>query len=165
MIIVSDTTPISELTKVEYLDLLPQLFGKVVIPQGVFNELQIGQHPAAFIVQNLAWLEVVTVDNQQLVEELQKSFNLHNGESEAIALAEEIGASQLLIDEKAARKVAKARKLPIIGTMGILLLAKRRGLLDSVKDVLNEMQAKGTRISVSLYEQVLTLAGENQGDY
>ena len=70
MIIVSDTTPISELAKVEYLDLLPQLFGKVVIPQGVFNELQIGQHPAAFIVQNLAWLEVVTVDNQQLVEEI-----------------------------------------------------------------------------------------------
>lgn len=165
MIIVSDTTPISELAKVEYLNLLPQLFGKVVIPQGVFNELQIGQHPAAFIVQNLAWLEVVTVDNQQLVEELQNSFNLHNGESEAIALAEEIGASQLLIDEKAARKVAKGRKLPIIGTMGILLLAKRRGLLDSVKDVLNEMQAKGTRISVRLYEQVLTLAGENQGDY
>ncbi|NES71201.1 MAG: DUF3368 domain-containing protein [Okeania sp. SIO2D1] len=164
MIIVSDTTPISELAKVEYLDLLPQLFGKVVIPQGVFNELQIGQHPAAFIVQNLAWLEVVTVDNQQVVEELQKSFNLHLGESEAIALAEEIGASQLLIDEKAARKVAKARKLPIIGTMGILLLAKRRGLLDSVKDVLNEMQVKGTRISVSLYEQVLTLAGENQGN-
>lgn len=156
MIIVSDTAPISELAKVEYLDLLPQLFGKVVIPQGVFNELQIGQHPAAFIVQNLAWLEVVTVDNQQLVEELQKSFHLHLGESEAIALAEEIGASQLLIDEKAARKVALARKLPIIGTMGILLLAKRRGLLDSVKDVLNEMQAKGTRISVSLYGQVLT---------
>ena len=165
MIIVSDTTPISELAKVEYLDLLPQIFGKVVIPQGVFNELQIGQHPVAFIVQNLAWLEVVTVDNQQLVEELQKSFNLHLGESEAIALAEEIGASQLLIDEKAARKVALRRKLPIIGTMGILLLAKRRGLLDSVKDVLNEMQAKGTRISVRLYEQVLTLAGENQGDY
>ncbi len=156
MTIVSDTTPISELAKVEYLEKLPQIFGKVMIPQGVFNELQIGQHPAAFIVQNLAWLEVVTVDNQQLVEELQKSFNLHDRESEAIALAEEIGASQLLIDEKAARKVAKARKLPIIGTMGILLLAKRRGLLDSVKDVLNEMQAKGTRISVRLYGQVLT---------
>lgn len=165
MIIVSDTTPISELAKVEYLDLLPQLFGKVVIPQGVFNELQIGQHPAAFIVQNLVWLEVVTIDNQELVEELQKSFNLHLGESEAIALAEEIGASQLLIDEKAARKVALARNLPIIGTMGILLLAKRQGLLESVKDVLNEMQVKGTRISLRLYGQVLTLAGENQTDF
>jgi predicted nucleic acid-binding protein len=133
MIVVSDTTPISELAKVDHLDLLPKLFDKIVIPQGVFNELQIGRHPAAKFVQNLSWLEVVTVGNQQVVEELQKSFNLHLGESEAIALAEEIGASQLLIDEKAARKIAMARKLPLIGTMGILLLAKRRGLLDRLR--------------------------------
>ncbi|MCG6137548.1 MAG: DUF3368 domain-containing protein [Nostoc sp. LLA-1] len=163
MIIVSDTTPISELAKVEHLDLLPKLFGKVLIPHGVFNELQVGQHPAAEFVQNLSWIEVVKVENQLVVEELQKSFNLHLGESEAIALAEEIGASQLLIDEKAARKVAMVRKLPLIGTVGILLLAKRRGLLDSVKDILDEMQVKGTRISDRLYLQVLTLAEEIKG--
>ncbi|MEG4228507.1 hypothetical protein QUA35_20045 [Microcoleus sp. N9_B2] len=121
MIIVSDTTPISELAKVDRLDLLPQLFGKVVIPKGVFDELQVGQHPAAKIVQNLSWLEVVTVNNLQVVEDLQGSFNLDLGESEAIALAEEMNAAQLLIDEKAARRVAAARKLPLIGTMGVLL--------------------------------------------
>jgi predicted nucleic acid-binding protein len=164
MIIVSDTTPISELAKVDHLDLLPKLFGKVVIPQGVFNELQVGEHPAAKLVQDLSWLEVVTVDNQQLVRELQQSFKLDLGESEAIALAEEIRASQLLIDERAARKVAMARKLPLIGTVGILLLAKRRGLLDSVKDVLDEMQAQGMRISDRLYVQVLTLAQEQDGE-
>lgn len=71
MIIVSDTTPISELAKVDHLDLLPKLFGKVVISQGVFDELQVGKHPAAKLVQDLPWLEVVTVDNQQLVRELQ----------------------------------------------------------------------------------------------
>lgn len=98
MIIVSDTTPISELAKVEHLDLLPKLFGKVLIPHGVFNELQVGQHPAAEFVQNLSWIEVVKVENQQVVEELQKSFNLHLGESEAIALAEEIGASFSVVD-------------------------------------------------------------------
>lgn len=160
MIIVSDTTPISELAKVGYLNLLPQLFGKVVIPQGVFDELQMGQHPASELVQNLSWLEVVTVHHQQVIDELQKSFNLDLGESEAIALAEEIRASQLLIDEKAARKVASARKLPLIGTMGILLLAKRRGLLNNVTDVLNQMRGQGTRISDKLYEQVLVLAQE-----
>ena len=164
MIIVSDTTPISELAKVDHLDLLPKLFGKVVIPQGVFNELQVGEHPAAKLVQDLSWLEVVTVDNQQLVRELQQSFKLDLGESEAIALAEEIRASQLLIDERAARKVAMARKLPLIGTVGILLLAKRRGLLDSVRDVLDEMQAQGMRISDRLYVQVLTLAQEQDGE-
>lgn len=109
-------------------------------------------------------MEVVTVDNQQVVRELQQSFKLDLGESEAIALAEEISASQLLIDERAARKVAMARKLPLIGTVGILLLAKRRGLLDSVKDVLDEMQAQGMRISDRLYVQVLTLAQEKDGE-
>ncbi len=164
MIIVSDTTPISELAKVDHLNLLPKLFGKVVIPQGVFDELQVGEHPAAKLVQNLSWLEVVTVDNQQLVRELQQSFKLDLGESEAIALAEEISASGLLIDERAARKVAMAQKLPLIGTVGILLLAKRRGLLDSVKDVLDEMQEQGMRISDRLYVQVLTLAQEKDGE-
>ncbi|MDD1421689.1 DUF3368 domain-containing protein [Dolichospermum sp. ST_sed1] len=162
MIIVSDTTPISELAKVNHLDLLAKLFGKVIIPQGVFDELQIGQHPAAQLVQNLSWLEVIKVNNQQLVQELQESLKLDLGESEAIALAEEIGASQLLIDEKAARKVAIARKLPLIGTVGVLLLAKRRGLLDSVKSVLDEMQAQGMRISDRLYVQVLILAQEQK---
>ncbi|WP_254175322.1 hypothetical protein [Planktothrix pseudagardhii] len=63
MIIVSDTTPISELAKVELLDLLPQIFGKVVIPQGVFDELQTGQHPAASFVQNLAGLILYPSEN------------------------------------------------------------------------------------------------------
>ncbi|BAZ79967.1 DUF3368 domain-containing protein [Sphaerospermopsis kisseleviana CS-549] len=87
-------------------------------------------------------------------------MKLDLGESEAIALAEEIGASQLLIDEKAARKFAIARKLPLIGTVGVLLLAKRRGLLASIQGVLDEMQAQGMRISDRLYVQVLTLAQE-----
>ncbi|MGL4883211.1 MAG: DUF3368 domain-containing protein [Waterburya sp.] len=95
-----------------------------------------------------------------MVEELQQAGKLDLGESEAIILAEEIGARQLLIDEKAARRVAKARNLPLIGTMGILLLGKRQGYLENVKDVLDQMQQQGTRISDRLYAQVLTLAQE-----
>ena len=160
MIIVADTTPISELTKVGYLDLLPTMFGEVIIPEAVFNELKVGRHPAAVIVSELSWLKVLTLNNSQQVKELQEKFNLDLGESEAIVLAEEIGAQQLLIDEKAARRVATEKKLPLIGTMGILLLAKRRGFVSSVKDILDEMQKQGTRISNRLYLQVLTLADE-----
>jgi predicted nucleic acid-binding protein len=160
MIIVADTTSISELAKVNYLNLLPKLFGRVIIPQGVYDELKTGQHPAAKIVQELSWLDVVAVNNRLVVEELQKVGNLDLGESEAIALAEEMGADQLLIDEKAARRVAMARNLPLIGTMGILLLAKRQGELENVKDILDQMQQQGTRISNRLYHQVLILAKE-----
>ncbi|MGA0201504.1 MAG: DUF3368 domain-containing protein [Prochlorotrichaceae cyanobacterium] len=162
MIIVSDTTPISELTKVGKLDLLPQLFGIVVIPQAVFDELSVGNHPAAKIVADLTWLEVKTVANQQLVSMLQELLYLDLGESEAIALAEELGADQLLIDERAARRVAADRKLSLIGTMGVLLLAKRQQLLGEIKPVLDEMRKQGTRISDRLYEKVLTLAEERE---
>jgi predicted nucleic acid-binding protein len=160
MIIVSDTTPISELAKVNYLNLLPKLFGRVVIPQGVYDELTTGWHPAAKLVQKLSWLDVVAVKNRWVVEELQQFSNLDLGESEAIALAEEINADQLLIDEKAARRVAMTRNLPLIGTMGVLLLAKRQGEIENVKKVLDQMQQQGTRISDRLYTQVLILAKE-----
>ena len=147
MIIVADTTPISELAKVNYLNLLPKLFGRMVIPQGVYDELTTGRHPAAELVQKLSWLDVVAVNNRLVVKELQQVSNLDLGESEAIALAEEMNADQLLIDEKAARRVAMTRNLPLIGTMGVLLLAKRQGELKNVKDVLDQMQQQGTRIS------------------
>lgn len=164
MIIISDTTPISELTKVGYLDLLPKLFGRVVIPQGVYDELTTGQHPAARIVQDLSWLNVVVVKNRQAVAELQQIGKLDLGESEAIALTEELKADRLLIDEKAARQVAKTRNLPLIGTMGVLLLSKRQGYIKNVKDILDQMQQQGTRISDRLYIQVLTLAEELEAE-
>lgn len=160
MIVVSDTTPISELAKVNYLNLLPKLFGRVMIPQGVHDELTTGNHPAALRVRELSWLDVVTVNNRLVVKELQQVGNLDLGESEAIALAEEMNADRLLIDEKAARRVATARNLPIIGTMGVLLLGKRQGELENVKDVLDQMQQQGTRISNRLYTRVLILARE-----
>jgi len=65
MIVVSDTTPISELTKVGHLNLLRDLFGQVVIPQQVYAELVTGYHPAAIIVPRLDWLEIKEVGNTQ----------------------------------------------------------------------------------------------------
>ncbi|MEM8640703.1 MAG: DUF3368 domain-containing protein [Cyanobacteria bacterium P01_G01_bin.54] len=75
-------------------------------------------------------------------------------------LAEEKQAAQLLIDEQAARRVALARKLPLIETMGLLVLAKQQRLINSVKDVLDAMRLQGTWISQPLYEQIVALAGE-----
>jgi predicted nucleic acid-binding protein len=160
MIIVADTTPISELAKVNYLNLLPKLFGRIAIPQGVYDELTTGQHPAALLMRELSWLDVVAVNNRLTVKELQQVGSLDLGESEAIALAEEMKADRLIIDEKAARRVAMARSLPLIGTMGVLLLGKRQGELENVKDVLDQMQQQGTRIKDHLYTQVLILAQE-----
>ena len=66
------------------MNLLPKLFGRVVITQGVYDELTKGRHPAAGVVRELFWLDTVAVNNRQAVEELQRVWNLDLGESEAI---------------------------------------------------------------------------------
>lgn len=75
-------------------------------------------------------------------------------------LAEELGAGRLLIDDSPARRVAESRTLPVVGTVGILLLAKQQGLISSVKEVLDALINNGKHISQQLYQQVLNLAQE-----
>ena len=162
MIVVSDTTPISELAKVGYFNLLYKLFEQVIIPQEVYSEITTGNHPAAEIVSTFSWLKVSQIKNPKRVKTLQLTSNLDLGETAAIILAEELKADQLLIDERAARRVAKSRQLPVIGTVGILILAKERGLIDNVKPILDSMIKNGTRIGERLYMQALILSRENR---
>ncbi len=160
MIIVSDTTPLSELAKVGQLNLLRDVFGRVIIPEEVYNEVTTGTHPAVSVVQSATWIEVRSVSDTQKVSALQGATNLDLGECAAIILAEELDVDQLLIDDLAARRVALSRNLPIIGTIGILLLAKDQGLIPSVKDVLDALIAQGKRISQRLYQESLAIAQE-----
>ncbi|MBS3028218.1 MAG: DUF3368 domain-containing protein [Dolichospermum sp. DET50] len=160
MIVVSNTTPFSELAKVGRMNLLGDIFGKVIIPQEVYDEITTGTHPAVNAVKSANWIEVLSIRNSQQVSILQSETNLDLGECAAIILAEELGADRVLIDEWAARKVAKSRHLPVTGTVGILLIAKHQGLIESVKPVLDELMAQGKRISQQLYQEVLDMAKE-----
>lgn len=160
MIIVSDTTPLSELSKVGKLDLLHAVFGKVIIPQQVYEELTTGNHPAVLAVKSASWLEIRSISNIQLIEQLQLETALDLGECSAIILAEELKAGQLLIDEKAGRKVAISRGLPIIGLVGVIILAKDQGLIDNVRHMLDNLMSKGTRISPKIYNYALITARE-----
>lgn len=160
MIIVADTTPLSELAKVGRLELLRDIFGIVIIPQEVYNEATVGNHPAATQVTLASWIEVQPVCDVQRVEALQAQTDLDLGECAAIVLAQELKADQLLIDDLDARKLAKSRGLQLIGTVGILLLAKEDGLIASVKDVMDELIANGMWIAERLYVDVLAIAQE-----
>ncbi|MBC6479620.1 MAG: DUF3368 domain-containing protein [Hormoscilla sp. GM7CHS1pb] len=92
--------------------------------------------------------------------DLQAETKLHLGETAAIVLAEELGVNQILLDDRKARLVAESRNLPVIGTVGTLLIAKRRGLIDNVKEVLDALIAQEARISPRLYQEVLAEAQE-----
>ena len=160
MIVVSDTTPLSELSKIAQLDLLQAVFGRVIISQQVYEEITTGNHPAVLAVKSASWLEVHSLNNNQILEELQLETNLDLGECSAIILTEELKADLLLIDEKAGRKVAISRGLPIIGLVGVIIWAKEQGLIDNFKDILDDLISKGTRISSKLYDYALITARE-----
>ncbi|HYW20925.1 MAG TPA: DUF3368 domain-containing protein [Nodularia sp. (in: cyanobacteria)] len=160
MIVVSDTTPLSELSKIGQLDLLYAVFGRVIIPQEVYQELTTGNHPAVSAVKAAKWIEVYSVSDSLLIKQLELETDLDLGECAAIILAEELNADQLLIDEKSGRKVAIARGLPIIGLVGTIILAKDKGLIDNIKDILDNLILQGTRISPKLYNYALITAEE-----
>lgn len=160
MIIASDTTPLSELAKIGQLNLLKDIFGTVIIPQEVYQELITGNHPAVLAVNLALWLEIHQVKNTHLITQLQIETDLDRGECSAIILAEELKADQLLIDEKAGLKVALKRGLPIIGLVGTLILAKEKGLIENVQNILDQLIIKGTRISPKLYNYALITAKE-----
>ncbi len=86
--------------------------------------------------------------------------SLGGGESEAISLALELSAQLIILDDRPARRLAKALGLPVIGTLGALLLAKQKGLLPAIKPEMDALVNFGFRISQDLYDRVLGDAGE-----
>jgi uncharacterized protein len=156
MIVVSNTSPLSNLAIIGQLSLLQQIYSKVIIPPAVYRELTNVNSIGAEITTLLTtgWIETQSVSERALVETLQSE--LDEGEAEAIALAIELKADRLLIDERLGRSVATRYKLKITGLLGILTAAKVSRLIPSVKPVLdNLIEQAGFRVSRELYARTL----------
>ncbi|NEP50818.1 MAG: DUF3368 domain-containing protein [Moorea sp. SIO3C2] len=161
MTIVSNTSPISNLARVGKLNLLQQLYGTVLIPIAVHQELLDHRAGKAVItaVQLATWITVQSVQNQTVVSELRNRLNV--GEAEAIALAMEMKATHLLIDERLGRQAATDLGLRIIGVLGILLTAKGQGMVPAIKPIMDDLiNQAGFRVSSKLYAEVLKTAHE-----
>ena len=145
MIVVSNTSPISNLAAIGQLDLLRQMYQQVLIPGTVFKELtaQGGRHPGS-VVQHLDWIQTRMTTNPALVGALQVEVDA--GEAEAIALAQELAANLLLIDEHLGRVVAVRLGIRIIGLLGVLVEAKHRGLIEEIKPLIDMLMNLGFRI-------------------
>lgn len=153
MIVISDTTAVSNLLTVGQASLLEQLFGRVLIPPAVWAEL------LAFHPDLPEWLEVVTVTDSSRVNDYRR--HVHAGEAEAIALAVEIRPDWLLIDDADGRKLAKAEGAPVVGLMGVLLMAKSNGLIAEIKSLMDRLATEaGFYLSAAVRREVLRLAGE-----
>lgn len=163
MIVISDTSAITNLAAVQHLQLLPQLYTQVIIPEAVYRELTDINPPVpgTLEVQDAPWLEVRQVINSQVIEQLQGEARLDLGESEAIALAIELNADLLLIDERRGRAEANRLGLRITGLLGILVEAKRKNLIPAVKPLMDMLIATSEfRVSPGLYNQILEIVDE-----
>jgi uncharacterized protein len=131
VIVISDTSAITNLAAIDQLILLPTLYEQVIIPEAVYRELVNIDPPVpgGSEVQTVTWLEVKLITNREVVERLQNEVRLDPGESEAIALALELGADLLLIDERRGRTEANRLGIKITGLLGILVEAKRKNLI------------------------------------
>ena len=157
MIIVSDTSTITNLLQISRLDILKSLYGNIVIPPGVRRELYRieGQKTA---IEKLDWIITEYPHDQQLIAELLEDLEL--GESEAIALAVELDAEYLIIDEYKGRAIAEKRGIKIVGLLGILIAAKTGGHIESVRPLIEKIRSNGFRLNSSLVDKVLNALGE-----
>ena len=127
--IVADTSPLNYLVLIDQIDLLPQLYGRVLIPESVLDELSAVEAPqlVPFWSTNLSeWIEVspaTPIADAGLTR-------LHVGERDAISLALTVHADAVLLDERQGRKEAENRGLKPIGTLGVLVAAHERGLIN-----------------------------------
>ena len=160
MIAVSNTTPILSLYKIGQLHLLRDLFSQIFVPTAVYNEIAVlgkVKHGHESL-DTASYIHVKAIQNI-LAANLLRS-QLDYGEAEAIVLARELGADILILDEKKARKVAQANSQPVIGTIGILQVAKNKGLISDMKTQLDGLIANGIWIDRRLYQATLQGNGE-----
>ncbi|MFN0077357.1 MAG: DUF3368 domain-containing protein [Prosthecobacter sp.] len=154
MIIVADSSPLIALMRVGRLELLRELYGTIIMPDAVWNELVVAgaQRPGADLVTQCGWIVRKPVGNRAMVDAMSEL--LDPGEREAIVLAQEIDADALLMDESIGRAAAMHLGLKVTGLIGVLLRAKNIGLLPDAVELAQEMRNQGWWVADKLLEML-----------
>jgi uncharacterized protein len=160
VIVVSDASPLISLAVVGCLDVLRSLYERVIVPEAVYQEITgVPGLPGALMTQELEWIVSQPAQNDAIVCALKGE--LDHGEAEAIALAVELPADLILIDERRARAIAARMGLNVVGVLGVLVEAKHKALVPLLKPILDALITQaGFWVSQQLYERVLQVVGE-----
>jgi predicted nucleic acid-binding protein len=155
--VVSDSSPLIALARIDCLQLLPKLYAKILLLTEVYNEVVIAGAGLAGAGQiaKAAWIEVCPVKNVAGLAEAIRQTGLGAGEISAVTLAKELGAGLTLIDERRARRYARGEGLEIIGSIGILETLYRRGQLTDLRDAYARLLAHGFRIDNEALQESL----------
>jgi len=162
--VVSDSSPLIYLTRLGQLRLLHQLHGSVMIPQAVWQEVTVGGQGLPESVQVLraiteGWIAVRSPSTPLTLQDARAAA-LGRGELEAIALARELGAL-LVTDDQDGKALAESLGLPVTGTLGVLIKAKRAGHVPQLRPLVEQLRHETTfRMTDALFRQALTEAGE-----
>ncbi|MGB9032708.1 MAG: hypothetical protein WCC27_21465 [Acidobacteriaceae bacterium] len=152
MIVIADTSPLNYLVLSGYENLLPQLFGRILVPQGVVDELSAAKAPNIvrnWIAQPPDWIEI------RLVSAIDPEIAfLGKGEQEGITLARGLNADLILIDDAPARQEAEKRNLTVTGTLGVLQRAALVNLID-LPEALARLRSTNFFIGPSLVDKLL----------
>ncbi len=157
MIVVSNTTPIISLASIQRIDILRRVFGEIIVPQAVYNEIKAKESYGHKDI-DLEFIQVRKVKGELYKDLLLNQLDL--GEAETILLAKELNADLVIIDENLAYKIARNSALHVTRTLSILLKAKHVGIIDNIKPLLDEMISKGRWYSQNVYNNFLKKIGE-----
>lgn len=156
--IVSNTTPIISLLKLNRLDLFQKLYTRIYIPYAVYEEIEAGKTKGYYKdLSKIDWISITKIQDKHAIKFF---LDLDAGEAEAIVLATEIKADLIILDEKLGRFHAKHADLKITGTIGVLVKAKSEGLIKELKPLLNELTDKDVWISEKLKSEILKRVNE-----
>lgn len=161
MIAVCNASPLINLAWLGRLDLLHQLYTTTIIPEAVRHEVLVAGKgkPGAAEVEAADWLIFASAQNRALLRALSQDLDL--GEAEVIALALEHPTNMVIMDERLGRQTAAYFALPCIGTVGILVSAKRQGMIPAIRPDLERLRyQQGFYISERLSDRILADAGE-----
>lgn len=158
---VSNATSLIGLARANKFNLLKEICKEIIIPEAVYHEVVTRSKGRAGEkeVKKAFWVKVKKVKGQLKIEAFRKQ-GLGLGESEALTLAKEVGANLLITDDRRAGEVAESLGLKVVKSVEILLLAKKKGLIPNVKDVMDEMLRQNFWIDEETYQEALQKAKE-----
>lgn len=155
MIVIADTSPINYLIWIGEIEILPKLYGKILVPLSVCDELRRELAPEtvrSWIARPPAWLEM-RVPGQKPDADLLRA-DLDEGERDAILLAQELGADELIIDDMDGRREAQRRHLPVTGTVGVLRAAAKVGLLN-LRNAFDKLGQTNFHIAQDILDRII----------
>jgi hypothetical protein len=157
--VISDTSPLQYLFQADCLNLLPALYGSIIVPEGVADEIAAGRSLGHSLpdLAGIGWLRITPVPHRRI---LLLATDLGQGEREVLSLAAEHPDPLVLLDDALARRMAGHLGIPFTGTLGVLLRAKQAGHIDAVEPYVDKLQALGFRLTAAVRFDVLDLAGE-----